>query len=178
MSAIQTIIATYIRFADEQALLALRAHRLKLLAAIDESDPFFKTLRSQCIEEISAIEAGLGKLRPPAAALPDMTAARSISAATDPVAQEQTGVEPVAGPEQDTVAGPAAAIGADQAAFDPAPSPEPQKPLPVRAGTFNPGLIASSVLGAALAATTGSNTTNLAAELIRLQLRLEKRLKD
>ena len=57
MPAIQTIIETYIRFADEQALLALRAHRLKLLATISESDPFFKRLRSQCVEEISAIGA-------------------------------------------------------------------------------------------------------------------------
>ena len=70
MPAIQTIIETYIRFADEEALLALRAHRLKLLATSSEGDPFFKSLRSQCIEEISAIEAGLARLRAAAAPSP------------------------------------------------------------------------------------------------------------
>jgi hypothetical protein len=59
MLAIQTIIETYLRFSDERALLALKAHRLKLLAETDERDPFSRSLRSQCAEEISAIEAGL-----------------------------------------------------------------------------------------------------------------------
>lgn len=64
MSAIQTIIQTYIKLSDENALLALKAHRLKLLARIDENSPFVTDLRSQCLDEISAIEAGLAKLRP------------------------------------------------------------------------------------------------------------------
>src|SRR5579862_7904107 len=65
MSAIQTIIETYIRFSDERALLALKAHRVRLLATIDESDPFFRNLRHQCMDEISAIEEGLSKFQRP-----------------------------------------------------------------------------------------------------------------
>src|SRR5579859_8070296 len=65
MPAIQTIVETYVKFEDERALLALKAHRLKLLAMADESNPFFSGLRNQCLEDISAIEAGLIKLRPP-----------------------------------------------------------------------------------------------------------------
>lgn len=81
MPAIQVIIDTYVKFADERALLALQAHRQKLLAMADENNPFFKNLRAQCLEEISAIEEGLVKLRP---SPPRLSAAPKPVAANPP----------------------------------------------------------------------------------------------
>ncbi len=49
--------------------------------------------------------------------------------------------------------------------------------LPARAGMSNPVLIASSLLGAALANAAGSDGAVLAADLIELQRRLARRLK-
>jgi|SRR5579871_884390 len=180
MSAIQTIINTYIKFADEQSLLALRAHRLKLLAAISDSDPFFRSSRSQCVEETSAIEAGLARLRPPAAPMADTAAAQSASPVSEHCSLHQTEIEPVASGEQELVPEQmAAGATSDQAAHGPASSPPPksQMALPARAGASNPGLIASSLLGAALANAAGSDGTMLPADLIELQLRLERSLK-
>ncbi len=54
---------------------------------------------------------------------------------------------------------------------------ESQIALPARAGMSNPVLIASSLLGAALANAAGSDGAVLAADLIELQRRLERRLK-
>jgi hypothetical protein len=151
MSAIQTVIETYIRFKDEQALLALKAHRLKLLATIDETDPFFRTLRSQCIEEISAIEDGLVRLRPPVVSLLDASAPQPDSAG--------------AGHPPD---------GADVAA--PSPAPDYSRARAVAASTPDPLLTAASLMAAALAARAEPDGTN-PTELIKLQLRLATRLK-
>lgn len=85
------------------ALLALRAHRLKLLAAISESDPSFRSLRSQCVEEISAIEAGLARLRPQGAPMADTAAAQSASPVSEHCSLHQTEIEPVASGEQELV---------------------------------------------------------------------------
>jgi hypothetical protein len=151
MSAIQTVIETYVRFKDEQALLALKAHRLRLLATIDETDPFFRNLRRQCIEEISAVEAGLVRLRPPAVSLMDAGGAQAVS----------------------TGAG-HAPMGAEVAA--PPPAPDRSERHPVAASTPDPALIAGSLLAAALAARAEPDGTNPATELIKLQLRLARRL--
>jgi hypothetical protein len=184
MSAIQTIIDTYVRFADEQGLLALKAHRLKLLAAIDENDPFFRTLRNQCIEEISAIEAGLVRLRPPAVP-PEVGVPEAVALDADylPDADhppmEAAVTEPVAGRDEDNAV--AAAVN-DVAASDqdvnvaaPPPVSDSLKPCP--ADTFDPSLIAASLLAASLATRTEIDGPNLATELVKLQLRLATRLK-
>jgi len=47
MPAIQAIIEPYVKLEDEQALLALKEHRLKLLAVADEKNPFFNGLRTR-----------------------------------------------------------------------------------------------------------------------------------
>ena len=178
MPAIQTIIETYIRFADAEALLALRAHRLKLLATSSEGDPFFKSLRSQCIEEISAIEAGLARLR--AAAAPSPGAAQSASPGIDHASMERTEIEPAADPQGNVVAArPDDVAMSDHVIDDPGRSglPGPQKPRAVRTETSDPTLIASSVLAASLATRIRPGGTNLAAELVELQRRLTTRLK-
>jgi hypothetical protein len=105
MSAIQTIIETYIRFADEQALLNLKVHRLKLPATISESDPFFKSLRSQCVEDISVIEAGLVRLRPPAAPLPDVVAPEPVLPNAERSPAERASGNPGAGHHEKNVVG-------------------------------------------------------------------------
>jgi len=72
----------------------------------------------------------------------------------------------------------AAGATSDHAAHGPAPSPpKSQMALPARAGTSNPALIASSLLGAALASAAGSDGAMLATDLIKLQRQLEIRLK-
>jgi hypothetical protein len=152
MSAIQTVIETYIRFNDEQALLALKAHRLRLLATIDETDPFFRYLRSQCIEEISAIEAGLVRLRPPVVSFMDASIPQPVSTGAGHPSME-----------------------ADAAA--PSPARDWSQPRPAAPRTSDPSLIASSLVAAALAARAEPGGTNPAAELVKLQLRLATRLK-
>ena len=173
MPAIQTIIETYIRFADEKALLALQAHRLKLLATISESDPFFKRLRNQCVEEISAIEAGLARLRPAAAPLPD--AAQSALPDIDPASVEGAQIEAAASSQEDVVGARLDDIAPPDQAVDSGRSaiPEPQTSLPVRTNTFDPALIASSVLAASLAARIHPPGANLAEALVQLQRRLK-----
>jgi hypothetical protein len=181
MSAIHTIIETYIRFADEQALVALRAHRLKLLATIDENDPFFGNLPSQCIEDISAIEAGLMRLRPPTLPLQDTGAPEASSSGPDQPPLEKTLAEPIASwDEKDAVASPPDGIApSDQAANAavPPPAPESPEPRPMSARTSDPSLIAGSLLVASLTTKTEGEGTGLAAELVKLQLRLAARLK-
>jgi hypothetical protein len=152
MLAIQTVIETYIRFKDERALQALKAHRLKLLATIDATDPFFRNLRSQCIEEISAVEAGLVRLRPPVVSCMDASVPQAVS----------------------TGAG-HPSMGADAAA--PPPVGDCSRPRPAATRTSDPSLIASSLVAAALAARAELDGTNPATELIKLQLRLATRLK-
>src|SRR4051794_19584438 len=66
MKAIDEIISAYVGLKDEDALLSLRAQRLRLLGSFDERNPFFARVRDQCLEEFNAIEAGLLRLRPPA----------------------------------------------------------------------------------------------------------------
>jgi hypothetical protein len=151
MSAIQTVIEIYIRFKDERALLALKAHRLKLLATIDETDPFFRYLRNQCIEEISAIEAGLVRLRPPVVSLMDGGAPQPVSTGPGHPSME-----------------------ADVAA--PPSARDWSQPRPVATRRSDPSLIASSLVAAALAARAEPDGTNPALELIKLQLRLATRL--
>jgi hypothetical protein len=180
MSAIHTIIETYIRFADEQALVALRAHRLKLLATIDENDPFFWNLPSQCIEDISAIEAGLMRLRPPTLRLQDTGAPEASSSGPDQPPLEKTLAEPIASwVEKDAVASPDGIAPSDQAANAavPPPAPESPEPRPMSARTSDPSLIAGSLLVASLTTKREGEGTGLAAELVKLQLRLAARLK-
>jgi hypothetical protein len=175
MSALHAIIDTYIRFADEQALLALRAHRLKLLVTIDETNPFFSNLRTQCLEEISLIEAGLVKLRP--APVPVAEVAPPDSAADDPPEQEAA-AEPTEDENGAVLAQAIEVFRPDdvQGAVSPAPTPAPSEPRAGVARAVDSSLIASSLLTASLAATEPAGT-NLATELVELQLRLASRLK-
>jgi hypothetical protein len=181
MSAIHTIIETYIRFADEQALVALRAHRLKLLATIDEDDPFFRNLRSQCIEDISAIEAGLMRLRPPALPRRDTDRSETSSSGPHQPLLENTVAEPVAcRDEEAALAAPADSIApSDQGANAAVPPPAPKslEPRPMSARPSDPSLIAGSLLAASLATKTEGEGRGLVAELLKLQLRLATRLK-
>src|SRR5581483_3594270 len=72
MQAIRAIVDTYVRLRNEDALLASKQQRLKVLAMCDAGNPIFEKLRSQCLEEIAEIEAGLERLRPaPVLILPD-----------------------------------------------------------------------------------------------------------
>jgi len=64
MQAIQAIVETYVRLRNEDALLASKQQRLRVLAMCDAGNPMFERLRSQCLEEIVEIEAGLERLRP------------------------------------------------------------------------------------------------------------------
>jgi len=64
MPAIQAIVETYVRLRNEDALLASKQQRLRVLAMCDAGNPMFERLRSQCLEEIAEIEAGLERLRP------------------------------------------------------------------------------------------------------------------
>jgi hypothetical protein len=70
MQAIRAIVDTYVRLRNEDALLASRQQRLRVLAMCDAGNPMFERLRSQCLEEIAEIDAGLDRLRP-APPLPD-----------------------------------------------------------------------------------------------------------
>jgi hypothetical protein len=70
MQAIRAIVDTYVRLRNEDALLASKQQRLRVLAMCDAGNPMFERLRSQCLEEIAEIEAGLERLRP-APLLPD-----------------------------------------------------------------------------------------------------------
>jgi hypothetical protein len=70
MQAIRAIVDTYVRLRNEDALLAAKQQRLRVLAMCDANNPMFERLRSQCLEEIAEIEAGLERLRP-APLLPD-----------------------------------------------------------------------------------------------------------
>src|SRR6516165_5925832 len=71
MQAIRAIVDTYVRLRKEDALLAAKQQRLRVLAMCDADNPMFERLRSQCLEEIAEIEAGLERLRP-APLLPDL----------------------------------------------------------------------------------------------------------
>ena len=64
MQAIRAIVDTYVRLRKEDALLAAKQQRLRVLAMCDADNPMFERLRSQCLEEIAEIEAGLERLRP------------------------------------------------------------------------------------------------------------------
>jgi hypothetical protein len=70
MQAIRAIVDTYVRLRNEDALLASKQQRIRVLAMCDAGNPMFERLRSQCLEEIAEIEAGLERLRP-APPLPD-----------------------------------------------------------------------------------------------------------
>jgi hypothetical protein len=70
MQAIQAIVDTYVRLRNEAALLALKQQRFKVLATCAPNDPMFARLRSQCLEDISEIDAGLERLRPPPIVVP------------------------------------------------------------------------------------------------------------
>jgi len=135
-------------------------------------------LRNQCVEEISAIEAGLARLRPAAAPLPDSL--RCASAGAEQASREGVDIAPAAGQQQDVVAARADDCAtSDDGVDDPATSAvsRAQDSLAVRPDTPDPALIAGSVLAAALARRTEPAGTNLAAELVKLQQRLTTRLK-
>lgn len=170
MSAIETIIATYIRFQDEEALLSLKAHRQKLLTTMDENDAFFQNLRSQCLAEISAIDAGLVRMRPPVALVQDCGEPELLDA--EPVAigsEEDAGVAQaadIAGPEQ------------QEAAAAPLPEPDPPELNAPTARRSQPELISGSLLAATFASRAKTNGTRLAMDLVELQLQLTTDLKN
>lgn len=71
-SAMQTIVAGYVRVRDRRALADLLAHRRKLLAelgAVSGINP--ANAISAVRDEIVLIEAGLEELKPPPGSLPE-----------------------------------------------------------------------------------------------------------
>jgi hypothetical protein len=94
---------------------------------------------------------------------------------------EKTLAEPIASwDEKDAVASPPDGIApSDQAANAavPPPAPESPEPRPMSARTSDPSLIAGSLLVASLTTKREGEGTGLAAELVKLQLRLAARLK-
>jgi hypothetical protein len=147
MQAIQAIVDTYVRLRNEEALLASKQQRLRVLAMCDAGNPMFEKLRSQCLEEIAEIEAGLERLRP-APPLPEpppsppevVEASAPAPALPDPPAKSL---------QQEAASDPAPSLPAHvsssaRAAEDPTASPTPIDPSPFLAGEQLPAAAASA----------------------------------
>jgi hypothetical protein len=204
MQAIQAIVDTYVRLRNEAALVALKKQRLKVLATCDPNNPIFAKLRSQCLDEISEIDAGLEKLRPP----PVVPAAPPSLHRPNASAAKQAGdlrpglpaIDPLPAPAPAAVDPPARPTPIDPSPFvaaeDPsppnssAPSPVPaaadpsfvktpqHPPQPSTASHVAPSLLASSLLAASLSSKLQANGDKLEPELMRLQTALEERMKS
>ena len=203
MQAIQAIVDTYVRLRNEAALLALKQQRLKVLATCAPNDPMFARLRSQCLEDISEIDAGLERLRPPSVVVPapppsrPRTSPPSVKEARD-WPPFQPVIDPLPAPAPATVDTPALPTPIDPprflAAAEPsppisaAPSPIPaaadpptinvptEPPQPFAASHVAPSLLASTLLAASLSAKLPANGDKLEPELMRLQIALHERM--
>ena len=201
MQAIQAIVDTYVRLRNEAALLALKQQRLKVLATCAPNDQMFARLRSQCLEDISEIEAGLERLRPPPVVVPapppspPRTSPPSAKEARDPPPFQPV-IDPLPAPAPATVDTPALPTPIDPSPFltEPsppilaAPSPVPaaadppainvptEPPQPFAASHVAPSLLASTLLAASLSAKLPANGDKLEPELMRLQIALHERM--
>ena len=187
MQAIQAIVDTYVRLRNEAALLALKQQRLKVLATCAPNDSMFARLRSQCLEEISEIDAGLERLRPPpvVVAAPPPSPPRT----SPPPAKEVRDLPPF-----QPVIDPLPTVIKPLPAAEPsppilaAPSPVPaaadppsinvptEPPQPFAASHVAPSLLASTLLAASLSAKLPANGDKLEPELMRLQIALHERM--
>jgi hypothetical protein len=204
MQAIQAIVDTYVRLRNEAALVALKQQRLKVLATCAPNNPLFAKLRSQCLDEISEIDAGLEKLRPPPVvpAAPPSPPRPNAPAAkqADDLRPGLPAIDPLPAPAPAAADPPARPTPIDPSPFvvaeDPsppilsAPSPVPaaadppfvktpkQPPQPFTASHVAPSLLASSLLAASLSTKLPISGDRLEPELMRLQIAIEERMKS
>lgn len=71
-TAIQLIVAGYVKVRDRRALVDLLAHRRKVLAQLQSVSGINPENATKAIqEELAVIEAGLEELKPPPGSLPE-----------------------------------------------------------------------------------------------------------
>jgi hypothetical protein len=199
--AIQVIVETYVRLRKEDALLASKQQRLRVLAMCDPGNPMFERLRSQCLEEIAEIEAGLERLRPapplpdpppmpaeaeearhPASALPDSAPSpQQVEAVSDP-APTVNGSSSLSG-EANPPASPTPNDPAPLSVVEPTASAAADAPLPAVAesppflGAVSPSLLASTILAGSLSSKLSPTGAKPEAELMRLQIALQQQMR-
>ena len=195
MQAIRAIVDTYVRLRKEDALLAAKQQRLRVLAMCDADNPMFERLRSQCLEEIAEIEAGLERLRP-APLLPDLPPSPpEVEGASDPVSSLPANISSSRAAADDPPASPTPIDPSPFLAVEKLPPPVTSSPSPVRAASdfatrsastappqfldaVSPSLLASTILAGSISSKLPARSAKLDAELMRLQIAVEKLMRS
>ena len=195
MQAIRAIVDTYVRLRKEDALLAAKQQRLRVLAMCDADNPMFERLRSQCLEEIAEIEAGLERLRP-APLLPDLPPSPpEVEGASDPVSSLPANISSSRAAADDPPTSPTPIDPSPFLAVEKLLPPVTSALSPVRAASdfatrsastappqfldaVSPSLLASTILAGSISSKLPARSAKLDAELMRLQFALEKRMRS
>ena len=195
MQAIRAIVDTYVRLRKEDALLAAKQQRLRVLAMCDADNPMFERLRSQCLEEIAEIEAGLERLRP-APLLPDLPPSPpEVEGASDPVSSLPANISSSRAAADDPPASPTPIDPSPFLAVEKLLPPVTSALSPVRAASdfatrsastappqfldaVSPSLLASTILAGSISSKLPARSAKLDAELMRLQIAVEKLMRS